>query len=157
MGKSFATNIYTHGLGTDANKTHFTVFYGNGTSWNTPFNLFPDVLLNMTTFPTAAIDMENSWYPQVHNQFGVQLDSRATWGKTDWMSFAAGTAMAGTNGQAVRDMFVDDIHKFLVQGGSTVPFEDRYFVDTGVASAFRARPVVGGHFALMALNGANQF
>jgi Domain of unknown function (DUF4965)/Domain of unknown function (DUF5127)/Domain of unknown function (DUF1793) len=158
-GKAFANAIYAGGLGTDASKSHFTVFYGNDSSWGTPFNLFPDVLLGLQTFPTAAISMENAWYPQVAKTYGVQLDSRTTWGKTDWMMWAAATALGGSDGDAVRDMFVTDIHKFLVNtvASDAIPFEDRYFVDTGVVGPFRARPVVGGHWSLLALNGANQF
>ena len=79
------------------------------------------------------------------------------------MHFAAATAMApGIENEEARDMFIDDVHAFLTNGGSYVPFSDNFFVETkgsdiaGTFNVYRARPVGGGHFALMALNGPNQ-
>lgn len=159
LGKSFANAIYNQGLGTDANKTHFTVSYGNDSTWNTPFNLFPDVLFNLSTFPSAAVTMENHWYPTVSYEYGWQLDSRALWGKTDWMHWAAATAVAGDDYQPVWDIVINGIHAFLETASvsNSMPFEDRIFVNTGVPGPFRARPVVGAHFSLFALQGANLF
>lgn len=79
------------------------------------------------------------------------------------MHFAAATAMApGVENTGVRDMLLNDVHAFLTDGQNDVPFSDNFFIENNgsdVAGAFnlyRAPPVVGGHFALMALNGPNQ-
>ena len=83
---------------------------------------------------------------------------RSDWGKTDWMLWAAAIAQQSGN-EDVRNMFVDDVHTFISNGQSNIPFGDRFFVSTngsdeaGTWDSYRARPVVGGHFALMALNG----
>lgn len=108
--------------------------------------------------------MEADYYPTVRAGLGVPLDSRVSWAKTDWMVWSAATSMAtGVENEGVRDMFIDDIHSFLTNGiMSNVPFSDNFFVETsgtdiaGKYNLYRARPVVGGHFALMALNGPNQ-
>ncbi|MCJ1387201.1 hypothetical protein MMC18_000041 [Xylographa bjoerkii] len=154
VGLNYSNQLYEGGLGTDTNRTHFTLEYGNDTTWTTAFNLFPSVLLNLSTFSEEALAMQTAWYPTVRAQAGVPLDSRVDWGKTDWMHFAAAYATdVGT-----KDMFIDDVHAFVSEGlpGNQVPFSDRYFVanETGGAyDGYRARPVVGGHFAVLALEG----
>ncbi|KAH8928296.1 glutaminase [Atractiella rhizophila] len=148
--------LYNQGLGTDEAKTHFTVVYNNGTnmaaSWATHFNLFPQVLNGLNLFPQASLDMMSAWYPQHRSAHGVQLTSLITLGKTDWMIWAAATSSATT-----RDMFIDDVHDYATfdLAFNNEPFSDRYVVDTGHYSDFRARPVQGGLFAVMALEGAN--
>ena len=77
--------------------------------------------------------------------------------------FAASTAMAkGVGNTDVRDMFVNDVHAFMSNGLNTAPFSDKYFVENngsdvqGTFNGYRARPVVGGHFGLLALSGPGQ-
>ncbi|MCJ1311229.1 hypothetical protein MMC25_004900 [Agyrium rufum] len=152
IGLSYADQLYNGGLGTDANKTHFTLEYGNDTTYSTVFNLFPDILLNLSTFPAAAYDMETAFYPTVRAEDGVPLDTRVEWSKTDWMLWAA----AYMTDDVVRDMFIDDVYEFITNEMSVnqVPFSDRFYVTGDLAGQFydfRARPVVGGEFALLAL------
>ena len=158
VGLNYSSVLYDQGLGTDANKTHFTLEYGNDTTFTTAFNLYPSVLLNLSTFPTAAFDMETAFYPTVREEAGVPLDSRVDWGKTDWMHFAAAYATDDTT----RDLFINDVHAFISEASpdNQVPFSDKYFVtgdagdEVGAYDGYRARPVVGGHFAVLALGGA---
>ncbi len=151
VGTGFATQLYDDGLGTDPEKTHFTLVYGNSSSWTTAFNLFPDVNLKLHTFNSSAFGMESAYYPSKRLEAGVPLDPRVPWGKTDWMHFAAAYCQNGT-----RNMFVNDVHAFIANGNNDVPFSDRYFVTgnlVGKYNGYKARPVVGGHFALLALDG----
>lgn len=163
LGRQFATTLYNGSAGTDSGRTHFLLVEGDDSSWGMEFNLYMDVLLNLTTFPAAAYAMQTSYYPCVRLPAGVPLDSRVDWGKTDWMIFAASTAMApGVGNEGVRDMFIDDVHTFMSNGLNPVPFSDKFFVENnasdvqGLRNGYRARPVVGGHFALMALDGPGQ-
>ena len=163
IGKSFATTLFRNASGTDPDKTHFTLIQGQASSWSMHYNLYLDVLLNLSTFPSAAYAMQTEYYQSVRSAAGVALDSRTNWGKTDWMMFSAATAMAaGVGNEGARDMFIDDVHAFMTNGMNAVPFSDRYIVYSnasdvqGAWSLYRARPVVGGHFALMALNGPGQ-
>ena len=167
-GRSFANTLYAQAVGTDPDRIHFTLTMNNDNSWGLEYNLYMDVLLNLTTFPAAAYVMQSHYYPSVRSQDGVALDSivdvSGHWGKTDWMHFAAATAMApGAENETVRDMFISDVHAFITNGQNTVPFSDDFFVAgngadlAGGYNLYKARPVVGGHFALMALDGPNQF
>jgi hypothetical protein len=164
IGKQFASALYDDIAGTDRDRTHFTLIEGNSSTWSLQFNLYLDVMLGLNTFSVAALDMQISYYASVREDQGVSLDSREPWGKTDWMIFAAATAMAsGVANTTVRDMFVDDVHAFITNGQNAVPFSDKFFVQdsdksqAGDWNGYKARPVVGGHFALLALEGAGQW
>lgn len=157
LGDEHANILYKQALATDANKTHFTLDYiNNESSWKVTFNLYPDLLLNLSSFPAAAYEMQSDFYPTIRSQGGVALDDRQTWAKTDWNIWAAGT---GSN--STRDMFVDDIWAFVSNGMNSFPFSDRWVVAGGKGNhavgeeeSLRARPTVGAHFALLALKGA---
>ncbi|KUJ23207.1 DUF1793-domain-containing protein [Mollisia scopiformis] len=160
LGDAHANLLYTQGLATDAAKTHFALTYPSAPStWKVTFNLYPDVLLNLSTFPTAAYKMEDTFYPTIRASGGVALDDRQWWAKSDWNIWAAGTASAsGSN--TTRDMMVNDIWAFASNGMNSAPFSDRWVVraagaprPVGREFGLRARPTVGGHFALLALKG----
>ena len=161
IGRSNAQQLYTQGLATDAAKTHFTLNYpgsANANTYTTAFNLFPDALLKLGTFPQAAFDMQAAYYPTVRAAGGVPLDSRVPWGKTDWMQFAGAASPGRANG--TREMFIEDVHRFVSNGLNQVPFSDQWNVAgdrNGRALGWRARPVVGGHFAHLAMTGAGLF
>ncbi|KAK5116690.1 hypothetical protein LTR62_007364 [Meristemomyces frigidus] len=164
LGRAWAKTIYNDQLGTDAKQTHFTCIYGEDNSWGLQYNLFQDALLDLQTFPTEAYAMQTKYYRSVRMKAGLPLNSLVDWGKTDWMSFGAATAMAsGVANEGVRDMFVNDIHAFISNGQNAVPFSDKFHVqqngsfDAGKWDQYRNRPVVGGHFALLAMGGAGQF
>ncbi|KXT11063.1 hypothetical protein AC579_8547 [Pseudocercospora musae] len=157
VGLHFADVLYNQGEGLDSDRTHFTLVQGEDESWTTAYNLYIDVLLELETFPSEAYTLQSAYYPSVRAESGVALDSRVNWGKTDWMLWAAAVARRSGN-EDVKHMFVDDVHAFISNGQSTIPLGDRFYVGTngtheaGTWDSYRARPVVGGHFALMALD-----
>ena len=131
-GLQFADTLCNQSAGLDSARTHFTLIQGNSSSWSMQFNLYLDVLLKLNTFPTEALAMQTSYYPTVRQEAGIALDSNVgIWGKTDWMIFAAATAMApGVSNEGVRDMLVDDVHTYMANGKNQVPFSDRYYVSS---------------------------
>ncbi|KAL7658020.1 hypothetical protein ACMYSQ_004161 [Aspergillus niger] len=155
VGEARADLFFTQGRGTDGNKTHFVLQYpGKPASWKIPYNLYPDVLLDLQTFPKAAYEMGNTFFKSVRAEYGVPLDNRQDWAKSDWNMWLAGTFDADT-----RSEFVKDLWSFMTNGKHNWPFSDRYVATSakgrnpGVPVLCRARPTVGGHFALMALQG----
>ena len=157
VGEKYAHTLYNEGLATDDDKSHFVLRYPHDKkSWKIPFNLYADVLLDLGTFDKSALDMGCDFYPSVREEAGIALENRQDWAKTDWNIWTAGTC-AGTT----REMFVDDLWTFMTNGLNTWPFSDRHFVhdrkgnEPGVSILLRARPTVGGHFALVALDGVS--
>ena len=158
IGLQYANRLYIEGLGTDADKTHFVLEYGNSASYTTAFNLYPDRLLKLGTFSQKAFDMQAAFYPMIRAEAGVPLDNRVNWGKTDWMLFAGASSPAADN--STKGMFIDDVHQFVSSGKNSKPFSDRYTVkgdQMGKFTSYRARPVVGGHFAVLALEASGIF
>ena len=155
IGDQHAILFFSHGLGTDAEKTHFVLQYPDvPSSWKTPYNLYPDVLFDLHTFPEAAYEMDDAFFQSVRGEYGVALDNRQDWAKSDWNMW-----LAATFGKSTRDQFVDDLWTYTTNGKHNWPFSDRYVSTSalgntaGVPILCRARPTVGGHFALLALQG----
>ncbi|THH06365.1 hypothetical protein EW145_g4138 [Phellinidium pouzarii] len=129
---------------------HLTLSYGNDSSWGLSYNLYGDKLLKTNLFPQAIYDMQTAWYKTVDNAFGVPLDTRGhfishTYTKSDWQLWTA-SIMSET---AVRDQFVSAVQKYAADGLSNAPLGDWYETTNGGPEIFRARPVVGGHLALL--------
>ncbi|KAJ5753360.1 uncharacterized protein N7511_007513 [Penicillium nucicola] len=155
VGEMHAKILFEQGLGTDNAQTHFVLEYpDNPETWKTPYNLFPDVLLDLKTFPDAAYRMGSEFFAAVRGEYGVPLDNRQDWAKSDWNMWLAATFDTST-----RDEFVNDLWAFMTNGKHNWPFSDRYVAksahgnEPGVPVLCRARPTVGGHFALLALKG----
>ncbi|KAI4143995.1 MAG: hypothetical protein LQ340_006810 [Diploschistes diacapsis] len=161
VGLNFSNRLYNEGLATDANKTHFQFQYGDmsntsyyNDTWITTYNLFPDSLFDLSTFPRAAFDMQSSYYPTLFantsNTDGIPLYYTLDWAKTDWAHFTGAVASKNT-----RALFIDEVWSFISQNSTDnqVPFSDRWNVTRegpGNYFGFEARPVVGGHFAVLA-------
>ncbi|KAJ5994562.1 hypothetical protein N7451_010286 [Penicillium sp. IBT 35674x] len=156
IGDDYADLFFTQGLGTDMEQTHFVLEYPDfPDSWKTPYNIYPDVLLGLDTFPREAHEMSNEFFStSVRGEYGVPLDNRQDWAKSDWNMW-----LAGTFDEDTRDEFVDDLWAFMTNGKHNWPFSDRYVAtsahgnEPGAPILCRARPTVGGHFAILALKG----
>lgn len=49
----------------------------------------------------------------------------------------------------VRDLFINAVHAYLADGQNNAPMGDWFDTTSGKAEPFHARPVVGGHLALV--------
>ncbi|KAH9940434.1 DUF1793-domain-containing protein [Epithele typhae] len=134
-------------LATSADGKHLTLSYGNSDSWGLAYNLYADKLLGTNAFPQDVYDLQTEWYNGQAKPFGVQLDTRHTYTKSDWQIWTAGI-MSATQ---VRDMFVSSVLKYAGDGATNQPLPDLYDAINGteVPGSGHARPVVGGHFALV--------
>ena len=108
---------------------------------------------------STIYDTQSSWYSIVSQAFGVPLDSRHGQTKTDWELWAAAGASAST-----RRLLVNAVAHYVNHTSLAHPFPDLHETvaaeapgwPQGDSDGFRARPVVGGHFALLALGRAGQ-
>jgi len=130
---------------------HLTLAYGNDSSWSLSYNLYADKLLNTQIFSESVYQMQDAWYSNVANLYGAPLDTRHTYTESDWEIWMA--AIATTS--HTRDIFIDSVQKYASSGASNVPFGDWYDTISGQTQAFKARPDVGAHLALMVLNSSS--
>ncbi|MCG8699599.1 MAG: DUF4965 domain-containing protein, partial [Bacteroidales bacterium] len=76
--------------------------------WSQKYNLVWDKMLGLNLFPESVIRTELDWYKTVQNEFGLPLDSRADYTKSDWILWTA--VMADTMEEF--QFFVDPVYRF---------------------------------------------
>lgn len=100
--------------------------------------------------PTHIYQQQSDWYASVLQNYGLPLDQRHLYTKSDWAFEAAAVAAPET-----RKAIVDAVAKWIDESVITDrPLTDLYQTegDGGFPGPdFFARPVVGGHFAFLAL------
>ncbi|KAH8166854.1 hypothetical protein CIB48_g1380 [Xylaria polymorpha] len=129
---------------------HTTLAYQWRSSWGLLYNIYFDKLLNMGLVNETVYTMQSNFYPSVSQIYGVPLDNRHHYTKTDWQIWTAATCHANT-----RRLFINSIAYWLNETVTRGAFTDLYECtghgDYVENAPFKARPVVGGHFALLAL------
>lgn len=102
--------------------------------------------------PRHIYQKQSLWYHNVRQKYGLPLDSRHLYTKTDWEFFA----MAVTS-KAVRSEILESVATWVNETVTDRPFTDLHQTegDGGFPGPnFFARPVIGGHFAFLALERA---
>ncbi len=117
----------------------------DGQGWSQKYNLLWDKVLDLKLLPDEFYAKETASYVLRMNQYGLPLDSRADYTKSDWICWCA--AMA--EDAEVRAALLAPIARTLRETLSRVPFSDWYDTKTGRYVHFIARSVQGGIFAPM--------
>lgn len=79
----------------DPDEQHTLLAYQWRSSWGLLYNTYPDKLFGLNFIPQRIYDMQSAWYPTVSQIFGVPLDNRHSYTKSDWMvSSACGFRMS---------------------------------------------------------------
>lgn len=126
---------------------HYRLAYNQPGSWSLKYNLVWDSLLDLDVFPKEVARKEVAWYLTRMNLYGVPLDSRRGYTKTDWMLWTATL----TENRTDFDAFIDPIWRFEneTEGNERfgrTPMGDWIWTDTPKHIAMIARSVVGGYF-----------
>lgn len=137
------------GINRDANPPHTTLAYDNASSHGLLYNLYADSLVKTNLVPKSVYEMQSAFYPTIAEQFGVPLDTRHGWAKNDWEMWAASVASEST-----RTEMVARLAKWIGETSTNSPATDLYEASTGGYGPvpFKARPVVGGWFALLVVD-----
>lgn len=96
--------------------------------------------------------MQSDWYHFVIQRYGLPLDSRHFYTKSDWEFFAA-----AVTGKDTREEILNHVAVWLNETITDRPFTDLYDTEGEggfPGLTFTARPVIGGHFAFLALERA---
>ncbi|KAK4541413.1 hypothetical protein LTR36_008014 [Oleoguttula mirabilis] len=145
-------------------------------SWTTLYSLYADAILCFHPSTTNSSDIQagaqqpllstgpkdfipdhiyttqSRWYTTVMQKYGLPLDSRHLYTKSDWEFQAAAVASRKT-----RTQILDRVAKWLNETVTDRPFTDLYVTEGEggfPGPDFFARPVVGSHFAFLALERA---
>lgn len=145
---SYLPQWVNFGLNNASDPPHTMLDYNDPDSHGVLYNLYADKLLSLDFVYDYIYTIQSNFYPTVALEFGVPLDTRHTWVKSDWEMFAGAIAEEST-----RTELINLLVKFINETPQTGPFGDLFDGDTGAYTGadFTARPVVGGMFALLAL------
>ncbi|KAI5307706.1 hypothetical protein KEM55_007625 [Ascosphaera atra] len=145
---------------------HAKLAYNLENSWTTLYNLYSDAQLcfhmggqasnssDEMFVPDKIYTAQSEWYTKKLNKYGVPLDNRHSYAKSDWEFFAMSVAT-----QETRSKVLESVARWVNENNVNRPLTDLYLTnkDGGFPGPnFFARPVVGGHFAFLALEGACQ-
>ncbi|KAK3070547.1 hypothetical protein LTR53_010284 [Teratosphaeriaceae sp. CCFEE 6253] len=150
IAHDYITQWQTLGL-TNTSTPHAELSYGNASSYVLLYNLFADAELGLDLVPQSVYDMQSAFYPTVFDTYGVPLDTRHTYTKSDWELWCAAVTSTSTKQQ-----FSSTIAKWTGVTTTNYAWTDLYDTITGDYPNifFIARPVVGGLYSLLALNSA---
>lgn len=121
---------------------HTALQFGHSEGWSVKYNCVWDGLFETGLFTPSMIQKEVQWYKSRMNRYGLPLDHRHTYGKSDWMMWAAALAESRKD----RELFVRPIAAFLRETTDRVPFSDFYDTCSAKHRGMQHRSVQGGVF-----------
>jgi len=120
---------------------HYALTYDDKSTWSQKYNLVWDKVMDLEIFPQEVFDTELAYYKKKQNEYGLPLDNRADYTKSDWVYW---TASLGDD-TSFR-YFGDPMYKFAVETKNRVPMSDWHYTSSGDQRGFQARSVVGGYY-----------
>ena len=121
---------------------HYRLAFDRENTWSLKYNMVWDKLWNTHLFPNRAMQREIRFYLGKQNKYGIPLDNRQSYTKSDWVLWAA--AMADDNDTFIRLM--EPMYKYVNETRSRVPICDWHWTTSGDMTGFRARSVIGGYW-----------
>ncbi|MFD1677567.1 glutaminase family protein [Alicyclobacillus fodiniaquatilis] len=121
---------------------HYKLTFVDADTWSLKYNMIWDQLFELHLFPEEVKQREVNYYIKQQDRYGIPLDSRRHYTKTDWLVWAASLATSAADFQAL----IQPLYDFLNASPSRVPFTDWYSTTDRTQQSFQHRSVIGGIF-----------
>lgn len=121
---------------------HYCLAFGAADTWSQKYNLVWDKLLGLNVFPEDIVRTELDYYPSVVGEYGLPLDNRSTYTKSDWIIWTASM----TEDKVEFESYIAPLWHFYNTTPERVPMSDWFYTDIPNHCEFIARSVVGGYF-----------
>ena len=121
---------------------HYALVFDKKDTWSLKYNLVMDRFLELDIFDKDIFRAETDFYKTKMNKYGIPLDSRADYTKSDWQMWT--TCL--TDDKEYRSMIIDAMWEMICDMRERVPFSDWYYTSSPDMERFQNRTVQGGLF-----------
>jgi hypothetical protein len=126
IAHSYIDQWQVFGVAQDASPPHTTLGYGLNDTHGLLYNLYGDAELQLGLVPQSVYDMQSVFYPTVFDEYGIPLDTRHNYTKSDWEMFTAAIASKDT-----QTMLIGDLAKWIRETPTNRAMTDLYDAQTG--------------------------
>lgn len=142
--REYATSLLERAANADGS---YRLAYDKPDTFSLKYNSIWDKIWGTTLFPDSFYEGEINRYKEEILPYGVPLDSREKYTKSDWLVWVASFA----DNKEDFNLFIDSLWSAYHIMRTRVPMTDWYFCDTSHMSIFRHRTVQGGLFMKLML------
>lgn len=121
---------------------HYRLAFDRENTWSQKYNMIWDQLWGLGLFSDEVYSSEIAYYLKVQNEYGLPLDCRRDYTKSDWIMWTA-TMSPDTE---TFQKFVTPVYNYINVTESRVPISDWHDTKTAKMVGFKARSVIGGYW-----------